>query len=54
MINNILCFLIGHRLQLKGEFKVVEFGRVFTRPYHHANVFRCYRCGCEVKRSIKR
>lgn len=56
MINTILCILIGHKLHHKGEFRVVEQSRPFNRfssNQHYANVFRCFRCGCEVKRGIK-
>lgn len=53
MINTILCFVLGHKMHYKGEFRVVELGRTKYYPIRRTNVFRCYRCGCEIERKTK-
>jgi hypothetical protein len=54
MLNTLLCLFIGHKVTRQGEFHVVETGRWLERPLRRVNIIRCYRCGCEVERKIKR
>lgn len=54
MINAILCFILGHKLHHNGEFRVVDQGRFLRNPIRQVNVFRCFRCGCEVAKEIKK
>lgn len=50
MINTILCFLVGHRLSLKGSFQFVRPDWYINNKRQKVKCLRCFRCGNEVER----